>query len=442
MAQPYEANQSPVAQLPPGFQTQIDEQNQQRQLAQVLMQMAMGQQGNQQGQMISGHYVAPGFLQQLAPALMAFAGRRQDTQAQEAIRGVRQKAGEARQAEMAGVNPEDATTLTKGMSSQFPDVAKHSDALYQALMKRRGEWFGQAAPVSTPESILKSGGDPTKLSPVGPWQQTQYETTDALGQKQTMPMFRGDRGQPPVFPPGAATNINLGPKFAEEQAGKNYDALRTARPSVVAASQALPQLAQAYDLLQNAPLNLGAGASTQTSIQAMSKWLGIPVPENVPASQFLSETLLPAFTADLKKVAPTGSTSDRELSVAQQLAVNAQKDPRMLNAAIAQAARAHKAIIDDYNQQLDAAHQFAMESKLPPNRALLPAQFRISGMQEPSENTIRDLFGTPVQELLKRMPPAQVSPSTPQSRRNLPSSVSEEELKAEYARRGLPWPGQ
>ena len=79
-ANPFTGGAAALSDIPVELQPQLQQANRQQQMADLLMQQ--GLQGQPQGQMISGHYVAPSWSQQLAPvanqALGLFAGYQAD----------------------------------------------------------------------------------------------------------------------------------------------------------------------------------------------------------------------------------------------------------------------------------------------------------------------------------------------------------------------------
>jgi len=87
----------PVASVPEAYQPKLLENTQQQRMAQLLTQQAM--QGQPQGQMISGHYVAPSWSQNLAPvanqALAMYANYQADKGQLELAKAIREAQGEA-----------------------------------------------------------------------------------------------------------------------------------------------------------------------------------------------------------------------------------------------------------------------------------------------------------------------------------------------------------
>lgn len=92
IANPFTSGAAALSDIPVELQPQLQQANRQQQMADLLMQQGM--QGQPQGQMISGHYVAPSWSQQLAPianqALGLYAGYQADkaqTDLASALRG-------------------------------------------------------------------------------------------------------------------------------------------------------------------------------------------------------------------------------------------------------------------------------------------------------------------------------------------------------------------
>ena len=161
------------------FNPELQDVSRQQKLAELLM--AQGMQGQPQGQMISGHYVAPSWTQQLNPMANVLAGQavgeRADTQKAQIAAALRQRKGEAlSKFQELMSNPE-----TRGQA--MPYAAKQPDLQALATELMKPQKLGEGENLVMP-SI--GGGEPVNLASGGT-KQTEAMRGYQLAKQQGFP---------------------------------------------------------------------------------------------------------------------------------------------------------------------------------------------------------------------------------------------------------------
>jgi molybdopterin converting factor small subunit len=141
------------------FNPELQDVNRQRKLAELLMSQATTQ---PQGQMISGHYVAPSWTQQLQPLFNAAVGtaaaNKADTQEQQLAQALRQQKGEA----LSTFQKLMAKPETRGQAMQFAAGNQFLQPLATKLAEgmKLGEGEKFVMPGMNGESVEVAAGAP------------------------------------------------------------------------------------------------------------------------------------------------------------------------------------------------------------------------------------------------------------------------------------------
>ena len=159
--------------LPPELYEQQQQLNRQQQMAQMLMQQGQQQ---PQGQMISGRYVAPSILQNIAPLVQTYLGTRMaekgDKQALELATALRKRYGEdlaqyqnlmnPKQTELAGPTPTGAPLMTQNLpdrqAANLFAATSYNPALQAVGMKNLTQgpkW--EKAELPNPDGSIRKG---------------------------------------------------------------------------------------------------------------------------------------------------------------------------------------------------------------------------------------------------------------------------------------------
>jgi hypothetical protein len=164
---------NPMGTLPPELYEQQQQLNRQQQMAQMLMQQGQQQ---PQGQMISGRYVAPSILQNIAPLVQTYLGTRMaekgDKQALELATALRKRYGEdlaqyqnlmnPKQTELAGPTPTGAPLMTQNLpdrqAANLFAATSYNPALQAVGMKNLTQgpkW--EKAELPNPDGSIRKG---------------------------------------------------------------------------------------------------------------------------------------------------------------------------------------------------------------------------------------------------------------------------------------------
>jgi hypothetical protein len=261
-----------IGTLPPELFAQQQQLNRQQQMAQMLM-----QQGTQQpqGQMVSGQYVQPNILAQLAPLAQLYAGTRMaekgDKKALDLAAALRTRYGEElnqyqnmmnpKQTELAGPTPSGAPLTTVNVpdrqaANMFAATA-YNPALQSIGMKRLTEG---PIKLGAEESLL----DPNTYQPIatGP-DKVSNEYRDFLkAQKDPINPFKGgftDYQMMNNRSKATNVNVNTANKFAGGFADKASAGAYDMYTAALNAPQAIENSKRTIDLVNSGALT-GTGA--------------------------------------------------------------------------------------------------------------------------------------------------------------------------------------
>jgi hypothetical protein len=268
----------------------------------------------------------------------------------------RELAGPPAEGETMGYETIPPNLLKAGASaqaSQFPEAR----ALAKSIYDRNEKMFQEAAKTSSSGSVREGallGGDPRKLTP-SKWGPLTQENVPGVGVFGRMENDRGDVRLQGIQKPAA----NPVEDFQRDLFKTGVLDLRKLRPEATKLQEVQPKLVEAYRLVKSGILETGALATEITGLKSLAKFLGQEVPPEVPATQYFMNTLVPILAATLKDIRGVGAQSNAELQVAMARAIDANRDPRALEAMLISAMRASQMGLTEYNKQVQSLKELA-----------------------------------------------------------------------------------
>lgn len=343
-----------IGKLPGDYQNQLDAAQQKQLLAKFLLQRFSTQ---PQGQMVSGHYVAPSPLAGIAQALGTYVGLKQYGEGNKEVSAVRDRYNTDVQGERAkvlgmltpqtnttsGVPSFDAAKMTRGldeetlpmqtsttpadpmgaeraaMGSKFPEVQK----LAEALQKQRMDLFKAAAPGATNTSLVSAaqgGGNigglaPAVASPVVPVQ---------LGENAGA-QWSDTKGNPhfSFAPKGTVVNNNLGDKVEHGLVSKDVadraTALKKSIPDTVSSVNNM------FSALDRGTYT-GAASQVNTAIGKIGSLLGVPDIKAANSEEF-KQQVAPLLMANAKSLGAGSGFSNTDRDFLEKALPNLMAEP-------------------------------------------------------------------------------------------------------------------
>lgn len=411
--------------IPYEFQTDFGEAARLEEIAKYMEQQRLLNRQSGSPQMVSGHYIRRSPMQGLADLFAAYQGgkargdaaqKRQQTTDQMAaaeqgqlgkiaqmMMGTPERQGPVdprNPTELAAIPPNPKAAAQAAVASQFPRVQNFGKELGQRVSSDTSASMahltpeGRAAMIQTGQP--PAGGfapDETYGAPsVIPGLPVPPGGAPVMGQQSTKTgkwNELGGRGNT------TRVDVNTGQnKFEDKVLDRRDETLSKLRPEVVKMADTQRSLYEAYKVLKSGALNTGKFAQDVTELQSLAKFFNVPVPPNVPATQFFNNMLLPQITQTLKAVNPVGSSSNRELELALKLALSPDRDERAIDAMLRHAIRAMNFGLSEYNSQVTSYGDLLKKKNYDPEYA---ATLGVGGgLQGMDEGTYRTLLVDPI----------------------------------------------
>jgi hypothetical protein len=414
--------------LPADYQKRVDDAELKKEMAKILL----GSRIPAEGKMVSGHYVKSSPMQHLSnitgQMLGAYMTKNAYNERSAAIGDFQKADRSAVEQAIDSIRPLSTAQTgsgTQGLDGdagdQPPVMQPRKNARYdavqnsvkspypsvrawgQAQQKLMEEQWKESAKTSTAKSVAESAGNPEALV------QNYYDPLKVIDTAHGgIGEYRDQRGElkTVALPKPTTVTTSVGSRGNVDMLDRRDAELGKERPQVQGAASSLGGLAQAFNMLDSGKINSGALANEITVVRGLASVLGMEVPKDVPATQFLGQTLLPSILNTLLSVAPKGSTSDKELTLAMQYAPTANRDPRALKAMILHTIRGQKALIDDYNSRVENVTRSAgrvpeLDPALFKDRSVGYSMGPFSPADVPDEAAFLErLLRTPVQSIL------------------------------------------
>ncbi|CAB4122060.1 hypothetical protein UFOVP20_49 [uncultured Caudovirales phage] len=325
-------------QVPEELQPELRGITRQQQLANMLTQQAF-QQPNQ-GQMVSGRYVAPSFFQGIAPMVNAYLGQRSAEQADVKQAALAEKLREGGNAEMQRFNElmGQGTPESQAKAFQYAQTAKYSPLLRnigeevsKPRMYKEGDVFKFTNPANNKEITLGSGGEklsteirtaaqmlglPTDTAKWSP-QQTQAVNNQVVALKR-------------AGANNTSVNVQSFVPFNQQLQGDMAKSLVTNFGTLEKAPNEIGQIDRALDIIKDNKAFVGTGAETKANIaNFFNNNFGTGIdPAKVGTTGELGSILYSRMADNLKKMDST--PTERQAKDMQKNFGNLGTDPNAL----------------------------------------------------------------------------------------------------------------
>jgi len=335
--------------FPAEYQTQIDEQERKRKMAQMLFQQAMGFQGaKSQGALASRTPLFAGLANAVSGGLGAYA----DANASKGINEVKQRYQADESADLAKLMglPEEEQ-LKQGPLSKFSrsrDLAKTLSDRREKRTTAGAPILAQAGDVQGALGALNTGNLPSTVAPPTPPMISGLAGSD--GTKKDVLVNTGAYGRQTAtpFPVGNTMTANLNGPADYKAIEENWTAdLKERQKAADSAKASLASSRAAVEALQ-AGAQAGGAEGIKQTIRELAQGFGIPNAATAP-TQELNMALGNAVLEDARKLAPV---TNEDLKYLEKLNGTINSDPQALTKMLAHRAAAATKSLSDFSDYM------------------------------------------------------------------------------------------